>query len=384
MGLKRIFLLIGITLLFFTGLANAACVRMNGGISGGPIILGSKVDLYIYGLEFQPAGTQLYIESFSNANMASLMGKTLETIVFQCDITDADNIFEMYYLPSGAIDNGNYLFIANGIKYWAVRAPELSFQMFLGMNKSVDNQYDNRVSRRKIGYEVDPVNSNKINIKMKHFSGVTLEQARSTAAANSNSYTSIAGFDRGAIGFSGPGINAAQGNAGFPSAGSYLPIRMRPVGARVVSTCGLSAVQSTVNLGRHSAADIPSIPVPFSFTLKCQRGARISYGFAPEEENRVKNETNYLLLDPNLGSTATGIAIEILTSSGVRNNLLNLGVVGGQIPATNNWTRVPIPTTGAATHEVQLNFLARFVPYGGVPITPGRANSKMTIMLNAN
>lgn len=376
---------------YFSKLASAACVSQNGGLpSVREIILGSRVDLGVYSLTFQPAGTPLYIESFSNAQMASLLGRTLETTVFQCDIGDENNIFELYYLPLNAangVDNQNPMYNAGGIEYWAVQAPSLSFQIYLGMSKSVSEQYHNTINKKPIGYDIDPVNSNKINIKLKHFSGVSLEQARSNNVVTANGYNPpIAGFSRGIIGFSGPNINATPTNRTFPPAGTYLPIRMRGVGARIIATCGILSAQNTVYLGQVPATSVTSMsmtPIPFSFTLQCGANVPIKYGFAPGEENRAANETNYLLLNPSLGSTAKGVAIEILTEAGNRNQLLNLGAIGGSIPAVNSWTTVNT-AGGTQTVNIPLKFFARYVPYGGVPITAGKANSQMTIMLNAN
>lgn len=384
---KYTMVLMALVLFFISGISNAACVAQNGGLPVREITLGSSNNLTVYKLEFQQAGTQLFMETFTNSQIASLLGRTLETTIYQCDLADADKIYEIYNLPYNAVPvaPGNMypMFMSDDINYWAVQAPSLSFQMFIGMGKSASTQFNNQVIKKTIAYEVDTNNANKINIKIKHFSGVTLVQARSNVDVAANSGLSIAGFRRGYIGFSGPNINTSLNNTSFPGS-NYLPIALRQIRGNVVATCGLQYVNNTVNLGRVAPADVATMtPVPFSFTLKCQQNASIKYGFAPGQENLAANQTDFLLLDPNLGSTAKGVAIEILNSTNGRHKLLNSGDISNSGGASNNW--VSVNTSGStSTVERTLNFSARYVPYGGVPITPGKANSKMTIMLNTN
>lgn len=384
---KYMMMLVGAALFFVSGVSSAACVAQNGGLPVREINLGSSTNLTVYKLEFQQAGTQLFIESFTNAQIANLLGRTLETTIYQCDLADADKIYEIYNLPSNAVlvapGNMYPMFMSDNINYWAVQAQSLSFQMFIGMGKSVATQFNNKVIKKPISYEIDSINKNKINIKIKHFSGVTLIQARSNVDVTTNSGVSIAGYRRGYIGFSGPNINTSLNDSNFPGS-NYLPIALRQIRGNVVATCGLQYVDNSVNLGRIAPADVATMtPVPFSFTLKCQRGASIKYGFSPGQENLAANQTDFLLLDPNLGSTAKGVAIEILNSTNGRHKLLNAGDIGGGGSTSNNW--VSVNTSGTTTTvERTLNFSARYVPYGGVPITPGKANSKMTIMLNTN
>ncbi|EOE0522684.1 TPA: fimbrial protein [Providencia stuartii] len=382
---KRAITSIGFMILFFAGTANSTCIIQNGGIPGTQVSIGSKVDVSIYGLQFQPAGTRIAFDSITSTQMASLMGAPPDRVVFKCDIADASSIFEIYYLPKTYIfDNAAPAFTYDNIKYWGTNIQGMAFELFLGMNRDASYQFDNVVNAKPMAYDIDPDNPQKINIKLKHFSGLSIEQVRSQQNVSGNSLGTVGVVNRGVVGFKGPGINNTINNNYEPAGYTFFKIRQRPVGGRQVTTCGLKSSTSTVYLGSHSSNDIPSTPTPFSFTLECQKGAKISYGFAPGEENRAMNEVDYLLLDPNLGSTAKGVAIEILNSSGQRNKLLRLGAIDSPIPTANNWTSVSVPTTGAATHELLLNFTARYVRYGNEPIKPGKANSKMTITLNTN
>ncbi|MEQ4693501.1 MULTISPECIES: fimbrial protein [Providencia] len=366
------------TIIVFPILAEAACITTNGGLPGNTIRVGSKTDISIYKIEYQPEGTRLALDYISPADISAQTGIPVERVLFQCDLADKDSIYEMYYMPPGGLDNGTPFATLNGIRYWKTNMRGLMFNFFIGNGVDKDTQFNNSSQRKKIGYDVDPNNSQRIQIKLKHFSGISNEQVRSNETVTANAYLPAIGLaNRGVIGFSGPGINT-----GATMGGNYLNIAQRIVNGRVINSCGIQQITSTVNLGSHSVNSLPSAPVNFNVTLECQRGAtRVRYGFVPSEANRASNEQNYLLLDPSMGSTAKGVAIQISTAGGTAVRLLNLGAAGGGIPVTNNWTNVPVQT-GTGTQVISLDFNAKYVRYPTEPIAPGRANSKAIFMID--
>ncbi|HBO22885.1 MULTISPECIES: fimbrial protein [unclassified Providencia] len=384
--LKRDLMFFGFILFFMSELSQATCVVRNGGLpsgnSGNPVRVGSKTDLMIYREVYQPIGTLLAYEYISPSNISGQTGIPLDRVLFQCDLTDKDSIYEMYYMPPGIINNNAPRLTLAGIRYWSTNMTGMMFNFFIGSNTDTTTQFNNAVQRKKLtGYDIDSINPNKINITLKHFSGISINQVRSDQAVNSNAYLSQVGIvSRGVFGFSGPGLNPGTT---FSAANSYTNLAQRVIGGRVINACGINQVTSVVNLGQHSATSLPSTPANFSVTLECQRGAtKVKYGFAPNEENRVNNEQNYLLLDPDLGSTAKGVAIEILNSVGGRVKVLSLGTLGNGIPITNNnWIAVPVQT-GSGTQIITLNFSARYVKYPPEIIKPGKANSKAIFMID--
>lgn len=361
-------------------LAEANCViAPGGGLNGATVRVGTKTDISIYKIEYQPEGTRLGFEYVSPADISAQLNIPLDRVLFQCDLADKDSIYEMYYMPPGTLDNGTpFATLGSGIRYWKTNMTGLMFNFFIGNGASKDTQFNNSALRNKIGYDIDPNNSQKIQIKLKHFSGISNEQVRSNQTVTANAYLNAIGvINRGVIGFSGPGINT-----GSVMGGSYLNIAHRVVNGRVINSCGISQITSTVNLGSHSVNDLPSTPTNFNVTLECQRGAtKVKYGFVPSEANRATNEQNLLLLDPSMGSTAKGVAIQISTASGTPVKLLNLGPAGGGIPVSNNWTNVPV-MSGTGTQFISLDFNAKYVRYPTEAINPGKANSKAIFMID--
>ncbi|HEF8774022.1 fimbrial protein [Providencia manganoxydans] len=385
--IKRSILLMGIVLFFISELSYAKCTQVT--FFGGPVRGGAKSDVNIYDKKYQPEGTTLGYEYVSPQDMASQLGIPIDQVLFRCDLADKDKIYQLYYIPIGyGIDNYTPFGTVDGIGYWKTNMVGLMFNFFIGNGASSSTQFysnytgnnSSNIRKETIGYDIDPSNNQKIVIKMKHYAGFTTKQVRSNQAVGTSYVGPIGVVNRGQIVFSGPGINE---NGTVSNAYAAIPLAMRVIYGRLNNACGISRVTPTVNLGTHSANNLPSTLTNFSVDIECQRGStKVKYGFVPSEENRITDEQNYLLLDPSSGATAKGVAIEILNSSGARVKLLSLGAVGAPIPTTNNWTPVSV-LGGSGLQMINLTFSARYVKYPtGGTVKPGNANSKATFLID--
>ncbi|HGF6561722.1 fimbrial protein [Providencia sp. PROV188] len=392
---EKVKLIMCASLMFTSFLANAICSIVTPLNTGGFIQIGTSNPITISGLQFQPAGTQLSQDYISGAQMAEVYGITAETVIFRCALSDASQIFEGYYVFRAYDEHLTPAQTIGGIPYWAMwitganNTPisGVNFEFFLGNGVSAGTAFNNQPNRTKrIGYDIDPKNSNYILIKGKHFSGVTNRQVRSNVAVTASGFNPvIPPYVRGFVYFKGPGINEQiAGNLGFgaPEVFSFFTVGLRGTSTTAVNSCYIEKNDTNVQLGSHSANALPSTPVNFSVTVKCDAGSTgIYYGFAPGIENISKNVTDVLLLDSNMGSTAKGVAIEILNSNNTKIPLLNLAATGGVISNTNNWQSLSIPSSGAAS-SVNVAFSARIVRYGSEAVVPGIVRSKATFMLN--
>ncbi|WP_265723897.1 fimbrial protein, partial [Providencia rustigianii] len=398
----KIKLAIFLSLMFSSFLANALCSVVGTGINRAPVTYLGPIDpIAIYGLQFQPKGTPLSLSYISGTQLSISNGLNPETVLFRCNAADANQIFEGYYLFRA--DNAHLASaqIVNGITYWAIwvvgavspRTPVsgVDYEFFLGNGINVGNAFGNEPNwTKRMAYEVDPTNSNFIIIKGKHFSGFTNSQIRSGIAVTASNFNPVIPQQlKGFIFFRGPGVNntmVSNGGNGEPhTIGSFFRVGLRGVSTTAINSCNVERNDANVSLGTHSQNALPSSPVNFSVTVKCDSGSTgIQYGLAPGMENISKNVTDVLLLDPNMGSTAKGVAIEILNSAQSKIPLLNLPATGGVISSVNNWQSLPIPASGGPTSSVDVNLSARIVPYGNEPIAPGVVRSKVTFMLNKN
>lgn len=383
-------------------LANAQCSVVGSGIEHNNIVfIGPTEPMSIYGLQFQPKGTQLSLNYMSGAQMSVANGLNPETVLFRCNAADANQIYESYYVYRADNAHLNPAQIINGITYWAIwvvgsaptRIPVsgVDYEFFLGNGINIGTAFANQPNwTKRMAYEVDPTNSGFIIIKGKHFSGVTNSQVRSGVAVTASDFNPvIPPYVKGYVFLRGPGVNSDmawnEGNSVPHAFGSYFRIGIRGVSTTVINSCYVERNDANVSLGSHSQNALPSPPVNFSVTVKCDSGSTgIQYGLAPGMENVSKNVTDVLLLDPNMGSTAKGVAIEILNSTKSKISLLNLPATGGVISSVNNWQSLPIPASGGPTSSVNVNLSARIVPYGNESITPGVVRSKVTFMLNKN
>ncbi|WBA56464.1 fimbrial protein [Providencia sp. 21OH12SH02B-Prov] len=381
--------------------ANAICT-METYIRPNPAIhVGTSDPVSIYGLQFQPAGTTLATSYISAAQMAATHGLSPEQVLFRCAAADATRIFEGYYMFRAYYSNLTPAQNINGIPYWLISVvyanntytatSGVDYEFFLGNGISATTAFPNQPNwSKRIGYDVDPANPNFILVKAKHFSGVTNHQIRSKVPITANGFdATIPNESRAFVFFKGPGINdtmVSNGGNGAPhTPGSFFNIGQNAASTTAVNSCTVERNTSNVNLGSHAGNSLPSTPVNFSVTVKCDTGAaNIRYGFAPGMENINQNITDVLLLDPNIGSTAKGVAIEILDANTNRVPLLSLSANGGQISNNNNWKPLPIPPSGTSTSTVDVNFSARIVKHGSEEITPGIVRSKATFMLNQN
>lgn len=384
------------TLLLSSFLANATCSIVTQ-IPGLPAVqVGALNPITISGLQFQPSGTTLSLDYISGAQMSELHGINPETVLFRCAAADASQIFEGFYMFRAFSENLTPAQTINGSPYWPMwiasgtNAPisGVNYEFFLGNGINASTAFGNQPNwSKRIDYDIDPNNSNFILIKGKHFSGVTNHQVRSNIAVTASGFNpEIPSAVRAFVFFRGPGINdtmASNGGNGTPNTnGSFYRIGLHGVSTSTINSCGLERNDSNVALGTHSSNALPSSPVNFSVTVKCTTGATgVYYGFAPGIENISNNVTDVLLLDPNLGATAKGVAIEISDSNNGKIPLLNIAS-GGVISSSNNWKPLSIPSSGGPTSSLDVNFSARIVQYGSEPVTPGIVRSKATFMLN--
>lgn len=335
----------------------------------------------------QPEGTVIADVTKSVAQIASEAPSAinLETIMYRCDKADADSIYEIFYMPNSGYNISPYGQIYNDF-YWT-NMPGLVMKFF---NDATGQPFSNEIKSRKIESEPDPANSNRIVVRLKHFSGIRNLQIRNNAAVSNGLRSAIGQLSRAVVSLRGPGMNAAMTDGSkTASLGSYaMLVGAENVGGVATTSCGVKMITpSVVNLGSHTMSALSAgLPMtPFSVVLDCQNNAMgVMFGFDAGSDNTIGsayNEDYVLIKNAGQNKNASGLGVRIY-KDGVPLKLIRY--TAGSITSTGWYSVGSLSGAVGGYQDVTLDFSARYEKLTGQTVTPGIANTYVTFLINQN
>ncbi|EML1935731.1 hypothetical protein JAG76_001524 [Providencia stuartii] len=226
--IKKISATIMLSLLFASG-AQAACKIVNSGLQNKTIYAGEKNPMIVSNI--QQAGKVLADTLVTPQEISLQTHIDLEKVLFVCDESDKDKLYELAYRPYGWADNATPAYSENKIQFFKTSAVGVYFQFFLG--EGSEYEFLPYKTMKKISSSPSVTQPNKIEVKLKDFSGVRNLQIRSDNMNVPNGEQTIAGVSRGIVGFIGPGINDNLNNSSgvitaSPVGESYLNVAQYP------------------------------------------------------------------------------------------------------------------------------------------------------------
>jgi type 1 fimbria pilin len=369
--------------LFWPGPAWALCEQVYSGVqtsdgSSAPIPIGR---ISLSSTHLQPVGSSL---GSALVGAATAPGLSAETVLWQCDLKDQQQIFELFatngadrvggHWEIGAgdgtsINDGLPGYFATYFGYVALKLTHLSSgKTFTGYwQQSPITHYD--------------VVGQKIQIKAKHLSLVQAEVARVSALppASGSSSDQCAGIAQGGASslaaytcavpnaymqFQGPGIVSDR-------AGSDANTHRTFVGARNGVAFGL---RSGISISYNAACTVRSVTPLVTFPRITAQ--QLNTGQSSERELSIELECNDFALDPATAQSLFGIQVSpaayeqaqklgLVTGDGAVTYLLSTGYGSDPAIATGVGIRLRQNATGAA-----MNFIGQ----AGAPV--GLAGSR--------
>lgn len=370
---------------------------------------------------FMPSGTLLASANTSFLTGGARTAYKANQILFRCDLSDADSIYEMYATNGDDTWGGRYeTDEIEGAYYTSVANVAIRL-----INNKTGEYFSRYWKSRKLTSDDWIQDSTKIYIPASGFSDVTTELFRidSTSYYRNNSgrwlysYAGPAGY----IAFKGPGLNTANLTVGADSLSESSGFSANwPGGFSLYrdvtfvrgAMCLVKDYPSVVILPPITAADLRSGATSeqsFSISLQCQdsaissvstssaSSANVAMGFLVKEASSITAATNLglttgtggltHLLSTNYGSNgvASGVGIKIYNESGTALNLLpskttGTGNSGGWYAYKDLTSSQNDSTDGVSTYTG--NFTASLEAISGQTVTGGSVNAQLQVVVS--
>ncbi|WP_347254463.1 fimbrial protein [Leminorella grimontii] len=349
--------------------------------------------------------------------MSAILGGNPEAVLYKCRTLDeVNNANAILRLDDTFAIYGTYMY--NGVAYhymnyyasaannYGTVAYKMAAVMHDGTERDLvfnDGRYNNTdVTFLKSGYEESQLSDSATYpwvVKVKHYPSVRLTMIRTSYDTN-RSTTYWEGY-YGRIAYDNP-------VDGYNYDATYGYIKLYNHIAAPVSSCGVTQVPRTVNLGTYSIADIRSGRTswsPFTVTYQCNNDSSpvnsLRLGIQPQiASNLLSSDYRYLKPDEG-GASGVGIVYRRQGQSAYRNWIQNSGCIGISTDAENHsncfaasgqgesegWYSVNPEGSSASAISGNTDYYETFeasiqpLPDGGA-ISPGTVVSTVNVLVN--
>lgn len=366
---------------------------------------------------FQPSGTLLASAVGNFLTSGSSSGYTSNQVLFRCDVSDSDSLYEMYARNGDDDYTGKYVTSEIDGAYYD-NAKNVAVRL---TNLSTGEYYSRYWKERKLTSDSWYSDGTYIYIPASAFSNVLYEVFKIDGTehyTNSDTrWTDSRGQPRGYITMRGPGLDTQNLTAGLDHASRYdgwygvWPGNWNSSGTQTYvrgSACAITDYPSVVLLPTISISSLSegsSSQATFRIGLQCEEGAisstsastsssaNVAMGFLVNQANSVSQANNLglvtsgggltWLLDTNYGSTgvASGVGIKIYNSNGSAINLLPSKSGNGNSYGWYGFKDLTSIVSSGSVESYSGDFTASLEAIDGQTVTAGSVNAQLQVVI---